>query len=162
MVGNGKWHIYYPAGPSDAQDVNAFYLSGLLRRWDNQGPPDSLTVRKLRERSKEKWGKVILQWALIGPYTVLQRLHLGWEGQLCLLVDRRFTAPNGKERTTPLARARTRSWKWTDPVRATHKSQFCILLFILQVRHKTLPLGDPRLLLLLLSHFSRVRLCATP
>ena len=55
MVGNGKWHIYYPAGPSDAQDVNAFYLSGLLRRWDNQGPPDSLTVRKLREGSKERW-----------------------------------------------------------------------------------------------------------
>lgn len=38
MVGNGKRHIDYPAGPSGAQDVSAFYLSGLLGRWDNQGP----------------------------------------------------------------------------------------------------------------------------
>lgn len=52
-----KWQVAhnYPAGPSGAQDVSAFYLTGLLRRWDDQGPPGSLTVTRLRDHSNERW-----------------------------------------------------------------------------------------------------------
>lgn len=67
--GNDEQHTYSTRWPLGAWDMSTSYLRGLLGRWDNQGPPVSLTARRWRECSKKRR----LPGCLMGTDLELQR-----------------------------------------------------------------------------------------